>query len=166
MKILAFLLLSFLSVLSVQAHREHSSCSRELEGIVYTPKVCAFEYLQKITETLTINGPLLFVNETAKPLFAKFATTYNVHVYVVDAFGFWYNYPGGPGLAPPIPIHLLDRAYGVGEGFANFQSNSKVLPPAAYSYAKVIWNFDGVMYTIVVIVDKVETTSLTSAGCC
>lgn len=169
MKILAILLLSLLSVLSVQAQREHShdnKCARELEGIVYTPKVCAFEYLKEITETLTINGPLLFVNETAKPLFAKFATTFNVQVYVVDAFGIWYNYPGGPGLSLPIGVHLLDRAYGVGEGYSNFQANSEILPPAAYSYAKIIWNFDGVMYTVVVIVDKVKATSLTASGCC
>ena len=167
MNFIAFIVLSILSVLGVQAHRADKKCVRELEAIVYTPKVCAYEYLKKITQTLLVNGPLLFVPDTAKPIFERFAQTFNVQVYAVDAFGVWYDYPGGSVQTLPQGVHLLDRAYALGEAFSNFNNAGKPLPTAAYVYGKIAWSQDdGEMYTIVVIADKAGPNSLTAAGCC
>ena len=157
-----------MSLLCAQAHRQHSQdkkCSRELEEIVYVPKVCAFDYLKKITETLAAHGPLLFVPETAKPIFERFVSTFNVHVNVVDALGVWLNYPGGTVQSWPKGVHSLNQAYALGEGFSNLPSG-KIFLTGAYVYNKVLWNFDGQMYTVSVIADKEGLTSLTAAGCC
>ena len=155
-----------MSILCVSAHKQDKKCSRELEGIVYTPKICAFEYMKKITETLVVQGPQLFVPETAKPIFEKFASTFGVAVYVVDAFGVWYEYPGSNQLVSQLGIHLLDRAYALGEAFSNLVNVGKPFQSGVYSYAKVVWNFDGQMYTIVVMADKTRQNSLTASGCC
>lgn len=170
MNFINFLSVSILTALGVQAHGQHGQdkkCSRELEGIVYVPKVCAFEYLKKITETLTVNGPLLFVPETAKPLFEKFESTYKVRAHVADAFGIWYNYPGGTIRTLPVGTHSLAQAYGIGEGFTNLEGRADtVFPDGAYIYSKLLWNFDGQMYTLSVTANKTLSSSLTNFGCC
>lgn len=165
MNIFAILLVSILSLISVRAYRQDKKCARELQEITYVPKVCAFEYLKKITETLAAQGPLLFVPETAKPIFERFVSTFNVHVNVVDAFGVWLNYPGGTVQNWPKGAHSLNQAYALGEGFSNIPAG-KIFLTGAYIYNKVLWNFDGQVYTVSVIADKDGLTSLTAAGCC
>lgn len=168
MNFITFVVVSILSVLGVQAHRADKKCARELEAIVYVPKVCAFEYLKKITQTLVVQEPLLFTPETAKPIFEKFAQTFNVNVSVVDAFGNWYNYPGGDLLTPrPKGSHSIQQAYALGEGFTNIKGGKTYLLSGGYLYARNIWSLeDGEMYTVTVLADKGKVNSLTVAGCC
>lgn len=158
------LILSLFAATAVFAHDHHGSkaCARELEGIVYVPQNCAYNYLRKITEVLRVQSPLLWTNQ-AQSVINTFASTYGVQVVVInalgevgsiDAAGQFEAISGAMAMG-----HAYARSNALGEGFT---SNYPAIPdvsPISDHYTSIFWNPNGEMYTISVQLDSSKAPS-------
>lgn len=153
-------ILSLFAATAVFAHNHHGkACARELEGIVYVPQNCAFSYLERITQTLEVQAPLLWTNQ-ANGVIRTFANTYGVEVFVVNAMGAVGEFDPAGVFEPIVPTvntlsHNIARSNALGEGFtANLRT--ELILDVSDVYSKVFWNPNGEMYTIIVALDSAK----------
>lgn len=126
------------------------ACERELEKIAYYPDNCAFAYLKRITNVLRAKSPL-FWTPSAQSVIESFEVTYGVQVDVADAFGTYYDYPGGAAYTPEDY-----GGYNMDEGIARtnvFGESSSIIQVGNTSYVTyytIFWNQVGEMYYVLV----------------
>lgn len=142
---------------SVFGHRDgHAkACSRELEAIVFHPPNCAFDYMKKITQTLVIQSPLLWTDRAASVI-ETFENQFGVEAIFFDAFGSVWNYKSDD-IEPPFNAfnYNYERTVAIGEAFAAYPgSTSFGLDVPFYAYSTLLWNGNGQMYTVVVLMNK------------
>lgn len=130
-------------------------CTQELEGVVYVPSTCSYNYLKSINKVLKAQSPMFWSSPAqAKSVFESFEATYGVIANVADAFGTIYSYPGGAPIAstPKARRHSYFRAVALGEGF---NANTNAFPTVSASlsdiYSSIYWNPDGQMYIVAII---------------
>lgn len=146
-----------------------NACTKELEGIVYNPANYYFDYLRRIAPVLLVQAPLMFQTPTmAKSIIDTFSQTYGVLVELRDAMGNIIDYQGsGPFVFAVNPTisnmgHLTGRANGVGEAFSNLPATAELQKsmlastesPGSYAYQKIVWNIDGRMLYVRIILPK------------
>lgn len=70
---------------------ETDKCSKSLHGIVYTPEVCAYKYLARITEEVKVMLGPVFFNMAIGNLesLISIASKYQLKIYVIPP----YSYP-------------------------------------------------------------------------
>lgn len=137
--------------------RAARACRDELEAIVYTPQICAYDYLKKITRTLDAQSPLLWTDQATSVL-EQFRRTYGVQAALIDAFGNVLYYPPTiyTGPQPQVAVTSVVRAWALGEGFSDNDGSRLPIATPQYVYASNIWNVNGEMYTLVVAMSKAE----------
>lgn len=162
--LLLTLLAAVSSVFAEVAHNSHKSsrvCRNQLEVVVFQPPVCALEYLRKISRVLEAQSPLLFSDDNQLySVIATFEARYKVVVALVDAFGnvFLSNDLVTPLSVANVATANVDRAWALGEGFSAFESARDAdFPFFAYSFN--VWNNDGEMWTINIIMSKANAPS-------
>lgn len=153
-------ILSLFAATAVFAHNHHGSkaCTRELEGIVYVPANCAFNYLSKLANVLRVQAPLLWTAQ-AKSVIDTFEGTYGISVYVIDSLGNYGTFDDAGVFTANIlaPLKAFDHSYersnALGEGFT---ANTIIAGDATLVdyYTTTIWNANGQMYTIGLALDS------------
>lgn len=135
--------------------RAARACRNELEAIVYTPQVCAYDYLKKITRTLDAQSPLLWTDQ-ANSVLEQFRQTYGVQAALIDPFGnVLYNPPTiYVGSLPQVTVTSVVRAWALGEGFSDNDGVKTGQGVPSFVYANNVWNVNGEMFTIVVAMKK------------
>lgn len=142
----------FAEVTGRRVDRGVKACTRELEGIVYTPANCGFDYLKRITETLRIQSPTFWNNPLqAKAAFESFAQTYGVTVVAITPFGNVLDYIGSPDVVEA-------GSMGAAIARANLDGNGFVYNSATqrYIYATIFRGPDGQMYYVRVSMLKAD----------
>lgn len=151
-------ILSLFAATSVFAQKHESkACTRELEGIVYVPSSCAYNYLNKISNILRVQSPLLWTSQ-ASSVINTFQATYGVYVAVVNTLGQVGTInPAGVFVPFPGPVNVMTNGYArsnaLGEGFsanlvvAGFEGIYDV-------YSSIFWNVNGEMYTIGIAIES------------
>ena len=135
--------------------RADKACSRELEAIVFTPPNCAHDYMREITRSLVVQAPLLWTDQGVSVI-ETFENRYGVRAIFYDAFGNFYNYSG----KEPKPIvnafsYNYERTAALGEAFASYQGSELINSNTAfYVYSTLLWNENGQLYTVFVLMNK------------
>lgn len=76
------------------------ACTLALQQIIYVPETCGYTYLKRIAKTLQCSSALLWTAQN-QSILSSFAATYNVTVFVADAFGNLSPYPAANPLYLP-----------------------------------------------------------------
>lgn len=68
---------------------DSGKCSRALEGIIYTPETCAYQYLQRISEQIKLQLPQVFSEIASGNLniITSIAAAYGITVYLATPYG-------------------------------------------------------------------------------
>ena len=141
---------TFANVLG-SSKQSSKACSRELEGIIYTPANCGFSYLKSISKQLTSQAPLLFQPSQIGPVVSSFASTYNVLVILNDAIGnIAYATSDNPLITAPHMTSSIARAMALGEGYASasYTNFAAQITYAYITYSYILWNTDGQYYNV------------------
>lgn len=66
-----------------------AKCSRALEGIIYTPETCAYQYLQRIADQIKLQIPQVFSEIASGNLnvISSIAAAYGITVYLATPYG-------------------------------------------------------------------------------
>lgn len=147
-------ILSLFAASAVFAQKRLNSkvCTRQLEGIVYVPESCSFNYLSKLANVLRVQAPLLWTAQ-ASGVINSFQGTYGVTVLVIDALGNYGTINGDgvfvPNLVAPEKAmdHSVARSNALGEGFTANLAIDGLVDQYDF-YTTTIWNVNGQMYTI------------------
>lgn len=75
--------------------KSSKSCQKTLQGIVYKPEPCAYNYVRRISKEFQLKEQIVFTPQVTS--FAlQFAQAYYVYVYLIDAVGKYTLYePSG-----------------------------------------------------------------------
>jgi hypothetical protein len=134
-------------------------CRERLETVVFTPQVCAFDYLKRITKSLVLQSPLLWTDQASSVL-NQFRQKYGVYVVLIDAFGNLVLDPPQVLTIPNIPLAQstgLMRSWALGEGFSTYDRTVlETIPISAFTYSVNVWNIHGEIYNIAVILNKTD----------
>lgn len=138
------------------------ACTEQLEGVVYVPKNCAYNYLKSINKVLQVQSPLLWGTPSqAQSVILSFQNTYNVLVVLYDAMGNAFSAPGVPiSGAPVAQFAAYERSNALGEGFtANTPVNIEAISAiGSFSvYTSIFWNVDGQMYNVAIMMASANT---------
>jgi hypothetical protein len=161
----SFILSLFAATAVFGLKHPNKACTRELEGIVYVPQNCAYNYLHKITQTLEVQAPLLWTNQ-AQGVIETFKNTYGVEVFVINAMGVIGTIDASGVFVPTLInaitakafSHNIARSNALGEGFTSNLTTDLIAAPSDV-YSTVIWNPNGQMYTIAVALESSKAPS-------
>jgi hypothetical protein len=126
------------------SNKKVKACTRELEGIVYTPANCANNYLQRITNTLRVKAEFWTNPIEAASDFKTFENTFGVSAIAISPFG--KTYISADTFSDSNMGHSIARANLDGDGFTNTGAN--------YIYTTIIRPRDAQMFYFQVTLAK------------
>ena len=144
-----------------QGSKAARACREELEGVVYIPENCVFNYLKRIAQELVVQSPLLWTDQT-EAIIRNFKVKYDVSVGLISPFGElnapWETYFEStfpvPRPYPAVTDSSVVHAWATGEGFTILDKAVINFNVPVYMYNTIIWNKDGQMWTLVVVIEK------------
>lgn len=140
---LSLLLLLSLLCCGVFADDTTKQCTIKLEEVVYHPKSCAFDYFQRISDELRLEGDKLWTPEVI-PILGNFMQKYTVDALIVDAFSHVMIYPTYGYLLNTD----IARAYCIQR--LNTVNGALIAENQAYVFATKFWNSNGQMFYLIV----------------
>ena len=144
----SFLLLNFLLAEGTNKIKFNpKKCTNDLEKTIYSPKTCAYQYLDKIRKKFLVQSRLIFT-PLAGSFIENFQIKNGVSVAVTDAMGNLIVFtPTGTEIIETSAQYLdILKAYINFPGF--YRQNVDRNLATGFSFSFVIYSINAVMYTI------------------
>lgn len=124
-------------------------CSVELEGIIFSPKNCTFEYLKRLEAKFRAGGEHLLFTSQASPFIKAFVNTYQVGVKVANPFGLATNY-AIDGVTTIVPAFVYSDT---AQSYINFPGFVRQPSYGNFYYAFPVFSSDGQYLMVYFILD-------------
>lgn len=121
-----------------------NKCSRALANVIYDPKSCAYQYLDKLRKKFLIDSPLLFTPQMDSFIF-NFENNNQISVAIVNAMGDLTNYNYQTKTkTPDQPVKYIDTA----RSYLNFPGFVRQISSESFYFTFVVFSVNAEMYTV------------------